>query len=163
MTANVIASDQRDLGALLTLAVQLAAEAAAVHRTALRREHRVAMKTSPTDLVSEVDHQAERVLVSALTRTRPHDAILGEEGTSRPGTSGVRWLLNPLDGTRNYLYGYPASGVSIGVEIDGQRVIGVVQDSSHGHVYTGLVGRSATRCLGVLLLLYAPNGSTAML
>jgi myo-inositol-1(or 4)-monophosphatase len=134
-----------DLDALLRLAMHLAAEAAAVHREGHGRAHQVSAKSSATDVVSEVDLAAERHIVDGLRRARPDDAILAEESGTRAGTSGVRWLIDPLDGTTNYLYGYPAYAVSIGVEIDGHRALGVVHDSAMGEVYAGIVGRGATR------------------
>ena len=73
-----------------------------------------------------MDKAAERLIVDRLRDQRPDDAILGEEGTSRDGTSGVRWVVDPLDGTTNYVYGYPAYSVSIAVEIDGEAQVGVV-------------------------------------
>ena len=152
-----------DLDALQTLAMRIGAEAAAVHRAGYGRAHLVDTKSSPTDMVSEVDREAERVMVSAIKRERPDDAILGEEGTAQSGTSGVRWILDPLDGTTNYLYGYPAFGVAIGVEIAGRRALGVVHDSCHDWVYAGVVGRSAT-CNGERLAVSAKDElATALL
>jgi myo-inositol-1(or 4)-monophosphatase len=140
-----MAGTPHDLDALLRLAMHLAAEAAIVHRDAHGRTHAVSTKSSATDMVSEVDLAAERHIVDGLRRARPDDAILAEESGTRAGTSGVRWVIDPLDGTTNYLYGYPAYAVSIGVEMDGRRVLGVVHDSALGEVYAGIVGRGATR------------------
>jgi myo-inositol-1(or 4)-monophosphatase len=67
--------------------------------------------------------------VSAIRTDRPDDAILGQEGTNVTGGSGVCWVLDPLDGIANFVHGYPAYVVSVGVEIDGQRVIGVVHNT----------------------------------
>jgi myo-inositol-1(or 4)-monophosphatase len=134
-----------EIDTIRALAVRLAAEAAAVHRAGRGRDLRVETKGSPTDHVSEVDRDAERIVVAGIEAARPHDAILGEEGTARPGTSGVRWIVDPLDGTTNYLYGFPASSVSIGVEIDGVPTVGVVHDSVHDVCYAGVRGGGATR------------------
>lgn len=131
--------------ALCALAVRLAAEAAAVHRGGRGRELRVETKSSRTDVVSEIDREAERVLVAGILRERPDDAILGEEGGAHAGTSGVRWILDPLDGTTNYLYRYPAHAVSIGIEIDGEVRVGVVHDSVHDEVFTAIRGGGAYR------------------
>lgn len=133
-----------DLAALETLAVRAAAAAARVHRDGLSRVQSAEAKSSPTDMVTEVDREAERVIVEAIVAARPDDAILGEEGTDRAGTSGVRWVIDPLDGTTNYLYRFPAFAVSIGVEVDGRHALGVVHDSSRDHVYVGGIGRPAT-------------------
>lgn len=133
-----------DVDALRVLAIRLAAEGAAVHRDGLGRSLRVATKGSRTDQVSEVDHEAERRIVAGIAAVRPHDGILGEEGSARPGTTGVRWVVDPLDGTTNYLYGFPAFSVSIGVEIDGVPTVGVVHDSVHDVCYVGVRGGVAT-------------------
>src|SRR6185436_12755281 len=109
--------DMPDLRALADLAIDLAARAAEVHRGGLGRVQEVATKSSATDMVTEIDRAAERLLVGELRRLRPDDAILGEEETRQDGTSGVRWVIDPLDGTTNYIYGYPAFAVSIGVEV----------------------------------------------
>jgi myo-inositol-1(or 4)-monophosphatase len=85
--------------------------------------------------------------VSGILAVRPDDAILAEEGASRPGTSGVRWVIDPLDGTTNYLYGIPAWAVSIAVEIDEVAQVGVIADPSHREVYSAVRGAGA-RCNG---------------
>jgi myo-inositol-1(or 4)-monophosphatase len=130
--------------ALLALATRAARAAAAVHRAGLGRAQRIATKSSPTDLVTDVDHEAERVIVDTIRAERPDDAILGEEGGSHAGTTDVRWIVDPLDGTTNYVYRYPAFGVSIGVEVAGTLVAGVVHDSARDRQYAGLVGAGAT-------------------
>jgi myo-inositol-1(or 4)-monophosphatase len=132
-----------DDAALCALAVRLAAAAAEVHRAGRGRELRIETKTSRTDLVSEIDREAERILVDGIRSERPGDAILGEEGGAHAGTSGVRWILDPLDGTTNYVYRYPAHAVSIGIEIDGAARLGVVHDSVHDEVYTAIRGCGA--------------------
>jgi myo-inositol-1(or 4)-monophosphatase len=128
---------------LCAFAVRLAAEAARVHRAGRGRDLRVETKTARTDLVSEIDREAERILVDSIRRERPDDAILGEEGGAHAGTSGVRWILDPLDGTTNYVYRYPAHAVSIGIEVDGAVRVGVVHDSVHDEVFTAIRGRGA--------------------
>jgi myo-inositol-1(or 4)-monophosphatase len=81
--------------------------------------------------------------VSAIRTGRPDDAALGEEETNITGGSGACWILDPLDGITNFVHGYPAYAVSVGGEIDGQRVVGVVQDTSHDRVYSDMVGVGA--------------------
>ncbi len=76
-----------------------------------------------------MDRAAERAIVEGILAARPDDAILAEEGTDRAGTSGVRWVIDPLDGTANYVRGYPGYCVSVGVEVDGEAAVGVVVDS----------------------------------
>jgi len=102
-------------------------------------------KTSTTDLVTAVDRASERLVAEMLARERPRDAVLGEEGiASRDGSSGVRWVVDPLDGTTNFVYGFPAYAVSLAAELDGTTLVGVVHDASRGETYAALAGRGAT-------------------
>ena len=140
-------ADQRTL---LDLAVGLARDASSVLGERRSRRHVVSTKSSGTDMVTEVDRASEALIVAGLRAARPHDAIVGEEGTADTGTSGVRWLVDPLDGTTNYLYGYHAYAVSIAAEVDGEVVVGVVADASNGEVFTGARG-SGAQCDGVPL------------
>ena len=133
-------ADQRTL---LDLAVGLARDASSVLGERRSRRHVVSTKSSGTDMVTEVDRASEALIVAGLRAARPHDAIVGEEGTADTGTSGVRWLVDPLDGTTNYLYGYHAYAVSIAAEVDGEVVVGVVADASNGEVFTGVAQGSA--------------------
>jgi len=94
--------------------------------------------------VTEIDRAAETAIVEGILAARPDDAILGEEGTDRAGTSGVRWVIDPLDGTASYVRGYPGSSVSIGIEVDGRPAVGVVEDGL-GRVTTGIAGGPAER------------------
>lgn len=102
-------------------------------------------KSSPTDVVTAMDRASERLLVDAILAARPDDGVLGEEGSSREGTSGVRWVLDPLDGTVNYLYGLPAWAVSVGVQVAGRTVVGVVAVPVAGETYLAVLGRGALR------------------
>lgn len=83
-------------------------------------------KSSPTDLVTDADRMAEHFIVEKIKNSRPDDSILAEEGSLVEGTSGVRWVIDPLDGTINFVYGLPQWSVSIGVE--GKVRVGVVHD-----------------------------------
>ena len=83
-------------------------------------------KSTPTDVVTAMDTAAEALLRSVLVGARPHDGMLGEEGGETVGTSGVRWIVDPLDGTVNYLYGLPGWGISVAAEVAGEVVVGVV-------------------------------------
>jgi myo-inositol-1(or 4)-monophosphatase len=102
-------------------------------------------KSSPTDLVSEVDRLAEARITEMLAERRPDDGLLGEEGAFESGTSGVRWLIDPLDGTTNYLFGVPSYCVSIGAELDGVGVVGVVVDPSRGETWSAAKGGGVYR------------------
>jgi myo-inositol-1(or 4)-monophosphatase len=130
---------------LLTLASDLAREAGRLHREGRDGALSIETKSSPTDLVSQIDRACERLIVDRLEEARPDDAVLAEEGTLRSGGSGVRWIIDPLDGTTNYVYGYPAFAVSIAVELEGRPAVGVVYESSAGHLYEAVAGHGARR------------------
>jgi myo-inositol-1(or 4)-monophosphatase len=104
-----------------------------------------ATKTSPTDAVTEVDTAAESLIRERIGAARPHDGFVGEEGGRQAGTTGVSWVIDPIDGTVNFVYGVPAYAVSIGVEVDGAIRAGVVVDVPFGAEYTAVLGRGAWR------------------
>ncbi len=105
----------------------------------------VSTKSSATDMVTEMDRASEQLIVDALLAARPDDGVLGEEGSSRPGTSGLRWVIDPLDGTTNYLYGHTGFAVSIAAERAGSVVAGVVVDVQNGDCFRATTGGGATR------------------
>ena len=100
-------------------------------------------KSSPTDLVTDVDRASEALIVGALLRARPDDGMQGEEGSSRKGSTGVTWVIDPLDGTINYLYGIPAFAVSIAASVGGRSIVGVVHNPLTGEMFTGSQGEGA--------------------
>ncbi|WP_345473728.1 inositol monophosphatase family protein [Actinoallomurus oryzae] len=100
-------------------------------------------KSSPTDVVTEMDQAAERLIIDRIRASRPADAFLGEEGGAAAGASGVRWIIDPIDGTVNYLYGLPDWAVSIAAEVDGEVVAGVVAVPTRGELYTAARGEGA--------------------
>jgi myo-inositol-1(or 4)-monophosphatase len=134
------------LDELLALATNLAANAAGLLIDGLTH-HRVEVstKSSPTDMVTEMDRASEALIVSGIRAARPDDGIVGEEGADHEGTSGVRWLVDPIDGTTNYLYAFPGFAVSIAAEFRGEAVVGVVHDPLHRDVFQAAKGRGATR------------------
>lgn len=97
-------------------------------------------KSSGSDLVSEMDRGAEALIVDQIIAFRPDDSILGEEGSNRIGSSGVRWIIDPLDGTVNYLFGIPLWGVSIAVEVYGVVQMGVIAIPETSKSYVGIAG-----------------------
>ncbi|HWW54709.1 MAG TPA: inositol monophosphatase family protein [Acidimicrobiales bacterium] len=105
----------------------------------------VSTKSSPTDMVSEMDRASEAAIRSLITSERPDDAILGEEGGQASGSTRVRWIVDPLDGTTNYLYGFPAWSVSVAAECDGAVVAGAVYDPIHDELFKAVDGAGATR------------------
>jgi myo-inositol-1(or 4)-monophosphatase len=96
----------------------------------------VTAKSSPTDLVSEADHAAERLIRERLAAARPGDGILGEEGGDADGTTGVKWIVDPLDGTVNFLFGIPEWGVSIACEDTDGTLVGVIYDPMRDELWT---------------------------
>ena len=102
-------------------------------------------KISSTDMVSDVDRASEAAVAEVLARLRPDDGVVGEEGTSRPGTTGVKWVVDPLDGTTNFLFGIPQFSVSIAAEIEGRPVAGVVIDPSRSEIWAALAGHGSYR------------------
>jgi myo-inositol-1(or 4)-monophosphatase len=108
-----------------------------------RADEQIQTKSSPTDVVTAMDHASERFLAAELGRLRPHDGVLGEEGTSRGGTSGVRWVVDPIDGTVNYLYGLPWYAVSVAAEVNGVVVVGVVHNPANGELFSAARGGGA--------------------
>ncbi|WP_327285818.1 MULTISPECIES: inositol monophosphatase family protein [unclassified Streptomyces] len=102
-----------------------------------------ATKSSPIDVVTEMDIAAEKLITAVLARRRPEDGLLGEEGADSPGTSGVRWVVDPLDGTVNYLYGLPSWSVSIAAEYEGETVVGIVAAPMRRETYHAVLGGGA--------------------
>ncbi len=101
-------------------------------------------KSSPTDAVTEMDRRAEALILSMLLELRPRDGVLGEEGANRPSQTNVRWIVDPLDGTVNYLYGLPLWSVSVAAEVDGVVTVGVVDVPALGRRYVAERGHGAT-------------------
>lgn len=128
---------------LLTLAVDVAAEAAELLMQGQSGVTTAATKSSPTDVVTAMDQASEALIVQRLLEARPDDGVLGEEGAAREGSSGVRWVIDPLDGTVNYLYRLPLWAVCIAAEVDGRVVAGVVHAPALGEVWTAVHGRGA--------------------
>ena len=108
-------------------------------------------------MVSDADREAEEAIVSVLRAERPDDGLLGEEGASRPGSSGRRWVFDPLDGTTNFLFGYPAWCVSVALEDpDGMR-LGLIHDPSRDETFRAERGMGGD-VNGVPLAVRRPGG-----
>jgi myo-inositol-1(or 4)-monophosphatase len=123
---------------LVELAVEVSQAAGRLIRERRAAEVTVAdTKSSETDVVTETDREVERLIRSKLAEARPDDAVVGEEGADHAGHSGVRWIVDPIDGTVNFLYGIPQYAVSIAAERDGVVVAGVVLHVSPGTAYVG--------------------------
>ncbi|CAB4872794.1 unannotated protein [freshwater metagenome] len=132
-------SEQRH--ALLAVAEEAADVAAAIllRHAARGGAEAVHSKSTPTDLVSAADLEAEAAIRAVLAQRRPDDAILGEEGDDTAGTSGLRWIVDPLDGTVNFLFGIPQWGVSVACE----GLVGVILDPTRGERFTVIEGGPA--------------------
>jgi myo-inositol-1(or 4)-monophosphatase len=145
-----------DAAELRSVAEQLAAEAAEFVR--LRRsvvfgvgrpdpgDAAVQSKSTRTDPVTVVDTDTERLLRSRLARLRPGESVLGEEGGGQPDDSdgrSVTWVLDPIDGTVNFVYAIPAYAVSVAAQVDGVSVAGAVADVTAARMYSAGVGIGA--------------------
>ena len=130
---------------LLDLACRLAVEAGSQALAGQRASApELSTKSSATDLVTVHDRAAEATIVAGLTAARPDDGIIGEEGTARPGTSGIAWLVDPIDGTTNFVYGLPHWATSIaGADGDG-TLVGAVYVPVLGELYAAAHGSGAT-------------------
>jgi myo-inositol-1(or 4)-monophosphatase len=125
-------------GALLTTAVEAARMAGELlrERADYGAEREIASKSTPTDLVSEADLASERAIRELLASRRPDDGFVGEEGGTSEGSSGLSWIVDPLDGTVNYLFGIPQWSVSVAVR-DGQGMVaGAVYDPNREEMFT---------------------------
>jgi myo-inositol-1(or 4)-monophosphatase len=133
-----------ELDSILALAVRLARAAGKLQRDRYETRLEVQTKTTPINLVTEVDHACEELVVEGIAAERPDDAILAEEGSGRDRDDAPwRWVIDPLDGTTNYAHGYPRFCVSIGVERESIRAVAVVYDPLLDELYTAVRGRGA--------------------
>jgi myo-inositol-1(or 4)-monophosphatase len=103
----------------------------------------VRSKSTSTDLVSEADERAEQAVVAFIRDRRPHDGLVAEEGSARESTTGFRWLVDPLDGTINYLYGIPQWCVSVACADADGAMAGAVFDPSRDELFTTARGAGA--------------------
>ena len=127
MTDRTAAPEPAEVDALADLAVEAARAAADLVRDRAAGQVAVAAtKSSDTDVVTEADRAAEALVRERVRARRPHDAIVGEEGDDVAGSTGVRWVVDPIDGTVNFLYGIPQYAVSVAVEVAGHVVAGAV-------------------------------------
>jgi myo-inositol-1(or 4)-monophosphatase len=120
----------------------------------------VATKSTRTDVVTQMDTAAEALVVGAILADRPDDGLLGEEGADRPGSTGVRWVVDPLDGTVNYLYRLPGWAVSIAAEVSGTVEVGVVDVPAFGETYLAVRGQGARVVRGGRVEELVPNAPT---
>jgi myo-inositol-1(or 4)-monophosphatase len=146
---------QSENGANLPTAEQLASQLLQVATTLAKQAgdmalagrkaglHNVQTKSTATDMVTEFDRASEVLIVEGIRAARPEDAIVGEEGASVSGTSGITWYIDPIDGTTNFLYDLPAWAVSIGAEDSSGPLAGVVYIPALGEMFTATRGGGA--------------------
>jgi myo-inositol-1(or 4)-monophosphatase len=133
---------------LLELATEAARAAGELlrERFAAGREQDVAAKSTPTDLVSEADLASQRAIRELITARRPDDGLLGEEaGLDAAGSSGLRWIIDPLDGTINFLFRIPQWSVTIAVADEAGTLAGVIYDPNTGELFTAVRGERPKR------------------
>lgn len=109
---------------------------------------RVSTKSTLTDVVTQMDTEAEALVVGIILASRPDDGLLGEEGADRRGSTGVRWIVDPLDGTVNYLYGLPSWAVSIAAQVDGAVQVAVVDVPRFAETFVAVRGQGAVLVSG---------------
>jgi len=130
---------------VLELAIRLAREAGKIQRDRYETDIEIRTKSAAIDLVTEVDQACETMIVETLAEERPSDAVLAEEGGGSDHDGATwRWVIDPLDGTTNFAHGYPRFCVSIGVECEGERRVGVVYDPLLDELYCAERGGGAT-------------------
>lgn len=139
-----------ELGELRRLCIELAVDAADLvvqQREFLLQHGSLAQvthsKSSSVDPVTAVDRAAEQRIVNRLRQLRPSDGIIGEEGADTAAASGVHWVIDPIDGTVNFLYGLPVYAVSVGVAVNGSLAAGAVVQVVSGDVYSAARGLGA--------------------
>lgn len=144
--------DARELKALVDLATGVAVEAG---QLLLERwsdsgpseavTDSVRTKSSRTDLVTEADDASQRLILARLAKARPDDGIVAEEGGSHGGSSGLTWVIDPLDGTINFVYGFPIFGISIACQDGATSIAGVVHDPVRRETFTASADGGAWR------------------
>ncbi len=143
-------SDHALADELLAVAHAAAAAAVALIHTRRPAAFAVDLKSTPTDMVTEMDTASERLIRSIIGAHRPDDVVVGEEGGRDEGAAGepdavdrVTWWVDPIDGTTNYVYDHPGYNVSIAATIGGRTIAAVVADPTHARTYSAIAGRGA--------------------
>ena len=131
-----------DLHKLLTLAISVSNEAASL-LASRPSNFDIHQKSSAVDFATQMDHASEKLIVERILAARPHDGIIGEEGAQRQSTSGITWVIDPLDGTVNYFYDLPGWNVSIAAKDGDGVLVGVVNAPSINSLWTATRGGGA--------------------
>jgi myo-inositol-1(or 4)-monophosphatase len=127
------------------IAADAAREAAVLITSGYGHADAVGRKSSPTDIVTETDLRAEELIRGILRTETPDAGVLGEEGAQTAPAARVQWVIDPLDGTINFLYGVPIFAVSIAAAVDGEVVAGAVVDVLRSELFSAHVGGGARR------------------
>lgn len=126
------------------LALDLARRAGAIQRDRYETDFAIRTKSAAIDLVTEVDHACETLIIAGISAARPNDAILAEEGGGQDDPDAAwRWIIDPLDGTTNFAHGFPRFCVSIGVEHEGRVCVGAVYDPLLDELFHAVRGAGA--------------------
>jgi myo-inositol-1(or 4)-monophosphatase len=125
------------------LAAEIAREAGALQRRRFHETRVIETKSSAIDLVTDVDRACDALIRERITARFPDDGMLTEEDTEHTGTSGWRWIVDPLDGTTNYAHGFPHFAVSIGLEHAGRLEAGVIYDALRDELFHAQRGAGA--------------------
>ena len=128
---------------VLELATALARQAGALQRQRFHEPREIETKSSAIDLVTDVDKACEELILSQISSKRPDDRVLAEETGAHGEGGGLLWIVDPLDGTVNYAHGFPHFAVSIGVEQNGVREVGVIYDPMRDELFTTRRGGGA--------------------
>ena len=142
-----------DAATLRDLAVEIATEAADLAARLRTEQLDIATKSSATDLVTNADRAVEELIGRRIAEARPHDFVLGEEGEAArhlspldaADSTSITWVVDPIDGTTNYVYDHPGWAVSIAAVRGDMTVAGAVVDRSHGDTYAAALGHGSTR------------------
>lgn len=123
----------------------------------------VSTKSSPTDLVTHIDRETESLIRSIISQARPNDSFMGEEGGSSKGSSEITWVVDPIDGTTNFVYGFPAFAVSIAAKSLSGTQVGVVIDVARREVFHATLGKGAYMDNVQLTMATPPDLSAALI
>jgi len=147
---------EADAQELLGVASEVARAAGRLlmERASTGAEREVRSKSTPTDLVSEADLESERAIRELLAARRPRDGFVGEEGDDVVGTSGLNWVVDPLDGTVNFVFGIPQWSVSVAARDERGTVAGAVYDPNRDELFGASRDAPAT--------LVSPRGRTLL-
>jgi myo-inositol-1(or 4)-monophosphatase len=131
-----------DLRPFLDTALSAAFLARGIHQLYQDKGFTQSTKSTPTDVVTQADKEAEAAIRELIEQRHPGHVVLGEE-EGQQGEGEYRWIVDPLDGTVNYAHGFPFYCVSIGLEVRGEVVVGVVLDTARGELFTATKGGGA--------------------